>query len=90
MIDRYLQQVDQDQAALANGVCTLKEQYRSLQSENELLKEDVKYQSARCESLQQYCEDLNDGQYKFSGTTRELVDHLDILEAFYGGTTSDF
>ena len=33
MIGRRLQQVDQDQAALANGICTLEEQYRSLQSE---------------------------------------------------------
>ena len=42
----------------------------------------MKYLSARCESLQQYREDLNDWQDQLSGTTRELGDHLDRLEAF--------
>ena len=74
--------MDQDQAALANAIRILKELYRSLQSENELLKEDLNHLSARCETLQRYCEDLNDWQDQLSGTTSELDDHLDRLEAF--------
>lgn len=70
-IGRHLRQVDQDQADLANGICTLTEQHRSLQAENESLKEDVKYLSARCESLQQYCENLYDWQDQLSSATRE-------------------
>ena len=81
-IGRRLRQVDQDQADLANGICTLTEQHRSLQAENESLKEDVKYLSARCESLQQYCENLYDWQDQLSSATRELDDHLDRLDAF--------
>ena len=81
-IGRRLRQVDQDQADLANGTCTLTEQHRSLQAENESLKEDVKYLSARCESLQQYCENLYDWQDQLSSATRELDDHLDRLDAF--------
>ena len=52
------------------------------QAENESLKEDVKYLSARCESLQQYCENLYDWQDQLSNATRELDDHLDRLDAF--------
>ena len=81
-IGRRLRQVDQDQADLANGICTLTEQHRSLQAENESLNEDVKYLSARCKSLQQYCENLYDWQDHLSSATRELDGHLDRLDAF--------
>ena len=42
----------------------------------------MKYLSARCESLQQHCENLYDWQDQLSSATRELDDHLDRLDAF--------
>ena len=53
-----LRQVDQDQATLTNGICTLKELWRSVHAENELLKKDVKHLSALCEVFRQYCDDM--------------------------------
>ena len=52
-VDRRLDEVEQFRAALENDTYNIHAGYRSLQSENTQLKEDVKYLSSKCEELEQ-------------------------------------
>ena len=58
-----LQQVDENQAVLSDNIHTLNERFRSLQSRNDQLREDVEYLSAKCGALERQCGQLYDGQY---------------------------
>ena len=90
-IGRRLRQVDQDQADLANGICTLTEQHRSLQAENESLKEDV------YSTCQQDANPSNNtvrtcitGRTNFKVQPVSLMTTWTDLMPFHGRTISDF
>ena len=80
LMSRRLQQVDGNQTVLPDNIHTLNERFRSLQSQNGQLREDVVYLSAKCEALEQHCGQLYDGQSDVFRTTRDLDDQLDKLE----------
>ena len=81
LMSRRLQQVDKNQTVLSDNIHTLNERFRSLQSQNDQLREDVVYLSAKCEALERRCGQLYDGQSDVFRTTRDLDDQLDKLEA---------
>ena len=80
-MSRRLQQVDKNQTVLSDNIHTLNERFRSLQSQNDQLREDVVYLSAKCGALERRCGQLYDGQSDVFRTTRDLDDQLDKLEA---------
>ena len=82
LMSRRLQQVDENQAVLSDNIHTLNERCRSLQSQNDQLREDVEYLSAKCGELERRCGQLYDGQYMSDmlWTTRDLDNQIDELE----------
>ena len=82
LMSRRLQQVDENQAVLSDNIHTLNERCRSLQSQNDQLREDVEYLSAKCGALEWHCGQLYDGQYMSDmlRTTRDFDNQMDELE----------
>ena len=79
-MSRRLQQVDENQAVLSDNIHTLNERCRSLQSQNDQLREE--YLSAKCGALEWHCGQLYDGQYMSDmlRTTRDFDNQMDELE----------
>ena len=79
LMSSRLQQVDENQAVLSDNIHTLNERCRSLQSQNDQLREDVEYMSAKCGAWERHCGQLYDGQYMLDKlrTTRDLDKQMD-------------
>ena len=81
LMSRRLQQVDENQEVLSDNIHTFSERFRSLQSQNDQLREDVEYLSATCGALERRCGQLYEGQSDVLRTTHDLDNQMDELKS---------
>ena len=79
---RRLQQMESGLTTATNTVSSLDSWCRSLQTDNDQLKQDVRYLSAKCAILEGQCENLYDWKDHFVGICFDTEDELDRLEMF--------
>ena len=80
-MSRCLQQVDENQTVLSDNIHLLNKWFRSLQSQNDQLREDIEYLLTKCKALERPCRQFFAGQSDMFQTTRDLVDQTDKLHS---------